>query len=77
MLTPRESLCSSAMGIFLGWFCILASLNLEGFISPVLSTNILFFARFILGIAGGISTLECPGFLLRSDYRVISIANLN
>lgn len=75
-LAPRESLCASSIPTFLGWLFILISLNTDSMSTDSIdrtgersyTLELLFIARFVLGVAGGLSTMYCPGFLLKSDY---------
>lgn len=75
-LAPRESLCASFIPTFIGWLCILISLNTDSMSTDSIDRSgdqsytleLLFIARFILGVAGGLSTMYCPSFLLKSDY---------
>ena len=68
-LKPREILCFSSIPTFIGWACFLVSFN-QNILSDFskYQLELLFIARFITGIAGGFSTMYCPGFLLKSEY---------
>ena len=65
-ISAREILLWSSLPTLIGWTLSLLSLTID--MVGSLELWMLILGRVLLGIAGGFSTVVCPGFLLKSEY---------